>query len=439
MRARALLLSIAAVLALPASASAAPPPNDHLVAATAVGIGDEIGATNEDATVEAEEPVEPSCLEGQATTGRTLWYRVVAPSSADLVFETSSSDVSAVVVLYAGESFPTLSEVGCGTWGSMRTTVTAGSAYLLQVGGYNADPGSLVFALQMSPTPPPPDEAEFADDLANAGAVSPPYTTMGIAFPDATIEDGEEELCDRSRFYEPSGTLWLRITAPTEGAVSVETNGDIATNVYRGSSLEEIVPVRCETMVHAWDWTPMRFHAEAGQSYALQLFTEGYISGSFTLTLGGVYARPGNDMVADATMIAGLPYTDEVSMWDASVEADEPTSPCTSAMEARRAAGVGYYGPGPSVWYGYEASEARDVVISTSDSDFADIVEVYLIDEDRRVGIACYVSAIVIGRSVRSFSALPGRRYLIGVSAEQYRGSGYDADPWLGTLRVTFS
>lgn len=442
MKARALLLNIAIVLTLPTPASAAPPPNDDLAAAREVVIGEEINATNEEATVEAAEPVEPSCLEGQATTGRTLWYRVTMPADGDLVLETLSADVSAVAVLYSGESFLTLAEVGCGTWGRLRATVTAGSTHLLQVGGYNADPGSLVFALQMSSTPPPPDPAEFADELGDAGAVSPPYTTSGVVFSSATIEGGEEELCDRSSFYEPSGTLWLRITAPTSGAISVETDGEIATNVYQGSALNDLVPVRCERWQHALDGTPIRFHAEAGQTYALQLFTEYSIARSATLTIGGVYATPANDMVADATAIAGLPHSDEVSMWGASVEPDEPISPCTSAMEGRRAAGVGYYGPGPSVWYRYEASAAsaaRDVAISTSDADFPAIVEVYLIDDDRRVGIACPLSAIVISTSVRSFTALPGRTYLIGVSAEQYRDSSYESDPWLGTLWVTFS
>lgn len=83
--------------------------------------------------------------------GRTVWYRYVPVTSHTLRLNTYWSNFDTVIAAYRGTSLSALTLLGCnddagGTLQSeLAVSVTAGSTYYIQVGGYNSQYGRLEF------------------------------------------------------------------------------------------------------------------------------------------------------------------------------------------------------------------------------------------------------------------------------------------------------
>jgi hypothetical protein len=142
--------------------------NDDRAAATQIGDIPFTDATSTvGATAEVGEP-EPGC---GYNVGATVWYRYTAPAPVRIYTDTFGSDFDTVVAVYREAAGGTLALAACdddssGLLSQAVFDAAAGSTYLVQVGGYDADAGSLTLHFGDQPT--------CANGAAENGPVSRP-------------------------------------------------------------------------------------------------------------------------------------------------------------------------------------------------------------------------------------------------------------------------
>lgn len=438
MRFRASAVALALVVLTGVPAAASPPANDDLAGAAGFTLGDEIVGVNDEATEEASEPLAPYCWSGTSEIGNTLWYRFTAPNNTFVSIGRDEGELPVVSVLYEGTTFADLTPMACAA-GILQTAVSGGRTYFLQIGGSGGQTGR--FRLATSLHPLPQDDDHLADDLAAAGTVRSPYLAQRVELLDATTEAFEDPLCGGP--WYPAGTMWLKMIAPADGMMVLDGTYGVITNVYRGTAAGDLAPVGCETADDQYDYGGMRFPVLAGETYALQFLDSVWDLNPFFVFLHGPYGRPANDDLAAATNIAGLPFSDEVVMWGASDEPDEPASACTTiegGQAAARPEGWSVRVPQSGIWYRYAADEIRSVAVDVRGSDFNDIeVEVFMVEGEDLISVACGLSLLVAGTSGTTFTSLSDREYLIRISGARWLSRDSTEDLTLGTLRVTIS
>ena len=140
-------------LAAPA-ASAAPPGNDDLAAATVVGtlpFSDSLSTV--DATVEAQDPI------GCIGAAHSVWYAYTADLDGLVAFETYGSDFDTVLSAYTGTQ-GSLTPVACNDdtqtlQSHIKFAVSTGTTYFIMVSGYGSASegasGNLVLAAHTEP------------------------------------------------------------------------------------------------------------------------------------------------------------------------------------------------------------------------------------------------------------------------------------------------
>jgi hypothetical protein len=214
--------AICALLALAATAIAAPPPNDHFSAAQPLSPGQEIAGSNLEATAQASEPEfagdqSASCVDpaSQPDCAASVWYSFEAPGDGEYTVETcdAGTDVDTVLGVFSGSTIQGLTPEGVdgdapgceGGWGGEGSRVsfsaTAGTVYHVDLGGREADEGSFyVRAYRGGPrNRPEPDTA-----IERAGSYS---------FASRTLNGGVGTLSG-SRY---SASFALRSTQPGSG------------------------------------------------------------------------------------------------------------------------------------------------------------------------------------------------------------------------------
>jgi hypothetical protein len=206
--------------------------------------------------------------------GATVWYTFTAPADRALQVDTLGSGYDTVLAAYAGTSLPSLSPIACndefkGPRSRVLVQVTAGSTYMLQVGGFQGATGTFTLNLTVLPT--------VAGDLfAQAIAVDTfPFederTTLA-----ATLELGEPHCGPLDTI---GSTLWYRFEPAQPGLVSVTTAGsgfDTVLAVYSGTSLADLTlqDWDCEAMdavlLPSRSQSMVGFLAEPGTTYYIQ-------------------------------------------------------------------------------------------------------------------------------------------------------------------------
>ncbi len=133
------------------------PSNDQPAGATPVSVGETARTTTRGAALLPEAPL--TCA---TAPGRTVWYSFPG-TGGPVALDTAGSDFDSALAVYrAGEG--TLDEVACNDdvsrsypyppstlQGRLELPTTAGSVYLVQVGGVFADYGRLVLSVRQSP------------------------------------------------------------------------------------------------------------------------------------------------------------------------------------------------------------------------------------------------------------------------------------------------
>jgi hypothetical protein len=281
------MLVVAAALAVPAVALAAPPANDDFAAAQELS-GREVSVEglNKDATEEADEPDhagEPG--------GASIWYRWTASAGGRAVVSTCDSSFDTLLAVYTGDSFAALAEVAanddaCGLQSEVSFVASEGVTYRIAVDGDNAATGVVSLALRLAP---PNDDFDNAETISgDEGRVN--GTNVGSA-----REAGEPDYLSRS--------VWYRWTAPSSGPATFETCGngfETFSVAFTGDEVGALTYVGSSGDTCAWS-SRMHFAATAGVSYSIVV--DGYGTGDFRLSWN---RSPEPPSAVDYPLITGL-------------------------------------------------------------------------------------------------------------------------------------
>jgi len=275
-------ISFAAVSA-PASFAAAPPANDNWAnAAAIIGASGTTTGTNIDATDEATERLDVDIADAPAasTTGKTVWWKWVAPADGNYVFSTFGSELTDTVIgIYTGTSVATLTELNASDDSDeilqSRVALDAvhGTTYSIQVGSYQ---GLSEDSIKLTWNANPVANDSFGHPTALP--VSSGTTTNTNA--GATLE-----------LHEPSNDLQLDSSvwyswAPGNGdaQVTLDTGFDDALGwvaVYSGTALTSLTGLDRKTGSPP---LTLSFPAVAGTTYRIQVGTvRGGVPEAFTL------------------------------------------------------------------------------------------------------------------------------------------------------------
>ena len=241
---------------------------------------------------------------------------------------------------------------------TVHATVDAAKTYYVQVLG---DPTafqdtSFDFTVSM----------QFDNDLfANAtqldgatGTIA--GTTVGATFPESSEPD-------------PSGdagnTVWYAWTASANGPAtfSFAAGFDAAAAVYRGSTLDTLVPVDDESDSSS---PTLQFNAQAGVTYHIQFGT--YFDAPDAFTLDWTFTPPpANDDLDDAAAISGFPVDGTTQNATIQTGLSEPTD-VDVAGDTRTGSN--------SVWYRWQPASNGEVSLTATPhvaTDHAALVQLY--------------------------------------------------------------
>lgn len=207
-----------AVLAFSAApAAAAPPPNDQRAAASPITLGDTVGGTVRDATIDFTEP-QPSCAGASAT----VYYRFTPPPSGSVVVTLDAGgDLDAAVTVFLRERSE-LTEIGC------DRTDKEGSA-TLALDDLDPEAEYVVQVAQRGGSDP-------GDFRVGVLVPSPPAQAPGKPLPDAGVKDSVDRLLNRSDIYNRR----LQAGVPYRVSLSKPENGDCVSLIVSGRDGTEI-------------------------------------------------------------------------------------------------------------------------------------------------------------------------------------------------------
>jgi len=263
-----LALVIAAALAMPAAALAAPPANDAFSAAEELsGRVTTAEGLTKDATKETGEPNHA----GEAG-GASIWYRWTAPADGRTIVSTCGSSFDTLLAIYTGDAVDSLTHQAsnndaCGVQSEAAFDAVEGVTYLIAVDGDEAATGAVALALRLAPA---------NDDFADAEVIAGDEGAV-----DGTNVGSSPET-DEPGYLEHS--VWYRWTAPSSGPVNFETCGsDFETFVvaYTGSEIGalEYVGYADDACLYS---SRISFSATAGVTYSIVV--DGYGTGDFELS-----------------------------------------------------------------------------------------------------------------------------------------------------------
>jgi hypothetical protein len=112
-------------------------------------------------------------------------------------------------------------------------------------------------------------------------------------------------------------------------------------------------------------------------------------------------AQPANDDFDSATVVSGLPFTDQVNTTDATTAADDPDC----------------FGQGPTVWYSFTPTTDLRVEANTFGSDYDTTLSVYTGAPGALTQIACNDDAVGSLQSRVRFDATAGETYYFMVGS----------------------
>ena len=361
---RAILTTIA-VLALPcAPALAAAPANDDFANAEAVaGASATATGTTVEATKQAGEP-----NHANDSLGHSVWYRWEAPSDGTAVIDTIGSGFATTLGAYKGTAVQSVTQLAAmdaqiGERSRVSFTVKTGDVVYIAVDVDYGSPGAVKLNVAMK-DPPPGDSFAAPEALTGSSASATNDTTF------ATREGGEPWLGGAG------GTVWYSWTAPSDGAVAVDTVGSAFQTVlavYTGDTFDGLTRIAHNVQAQSGIATSRAgFEAVAGQTYLIQV--DGYLSssrGPLELALRHAAAPPANDPFASPTL---LPPERSVSVTGDSLggtaEVGEPQH-------------YPYLNNRNSVWYSWTAPSSGSLTIKATPGEhgFTPIIAAYTGDD----------------------------------------------------------
>ncbi len=341
---RFIFLVAAALATMPATVSAAPPPNDAFAAAT-VQSGPWWMATGtlHGATSEGNEPIVSGF-----PNGPTAWWRWTAPSTGNFRLRTWGSEETTLLAVWRGATLDSTRLVtfasghfGRGNSAEVTFAATAGTTYSIQVLG--ADWASPTFV-----------EDAFLPSrllLTLAPAAGNGFVPANDAFANAQVLTGATAdvlTCNSGASAEPGeppslpgalgNSVWLAWTAPTGGTwqLDAQQSGfDNIVAIYSGGAVAALTRVDAADTAFAVDADPnpgggrVVFTAAVGVTYRIQVVgasTGGPVEHGVVRLKLQPAQPPANDAFANAETLAGTSPTGEAWTTFATRELAEPAA-----------------------------------------------------------------------------------------------------------------
>jgi hypothetical protein len=360
----ALLIGCAALAwtIIPASASAAPPPNDDFADAAVVGPGLPVvvEGTNAEATVEPGEPNHTPVPENPPAES-SVWYRWTPSANVTAVLDLCDAESDGVVdfnaAVYTGTALNNLSfapdttgdPAGASGGGcSVRFPATAGTEYSIAV-DFGASEGVATFTFRLRQFAPPAN-----DDYANARSVGP---ALPIEGEQATTIDAGSEANEPSLLggADNSRSVWFEWTPAAGGNVRIDVcdfdprsgAGNVAIGVYTDGDSSLPVGTTVDESINC----QLTFNAAAGTEYRIGVSGQVRGEGGFTLGIRSATPPGNDDFEAAGPLGPALPILAEGQNRFATVQDGEPEH-----------GGVG--GPERSVWYTWTPAASGPVAIN---------------------------------------------------------------------------
>jgi hypothetical protein len=272
---------LAALLAVPAVASAAPANDDFSNSGPLSGsLPISETGSNVEATKEAEEP-EPASF-GFAASGHTVWYEWEAQVDGFVTVSTCGSSFNAIVGVYTGSALGSLVEVAgnfaslgpdCANQreGAVTFEAESGRTYEIQVDGVPSlfgsdDQGTIDLEVALTPKPAN-DDFSAATVLVGETLPNGAYAAGASGFNwNATKEPGEP-----AHAGDPGGaSVWYLWTAPFSGTFNVTACGRFEKSllgVYTGNAVDGLTAVASDD--HSCSF--LNFDANQGTAYHLAI------------------------------------------------------------------------------------------------------------------------------------------------------------------------
>lgn len=370
-----------------------------------------------------EEPFNTTCATfdgpGHFFTSPNIWYRYRAGGTGDVTVSLLGSEYDTALVVYKGVNcYPRAEDIiqrnddfGSSLQSQITFQATAGSTYLFEVMGYNADEvGEGVITVRSTAQPPP---STNNDECRNAKPITE-VTNMPFDTTSAT-QDGPH-LCMYSK------NIWFCYTASCTGKATVSLAGssyDTMLAVYDG----------CECYPTSSDM--IECNDDTQNSRQSQIIFDAVAGNQYLIEVGGYALEAGPGLLT--------------------VSCQGTTPPPASKDDCRNAKAVGdvkdlafstanatFDGPGlcmrsPNIWYCYTATCTGNVTVSLAGSSYDTMLAVY-------DGCECYPTANDLiecnddsGNTYQSaitFAATIGSQYLIEIG-------GYGNEKGAGLLTIS--
>jgi len=294
-----------AAVPLGSTFAASPPANDAWASATAIsGASGSTTGTNVEATEEPDEQLELDIADiaGASTTGKTVWWKWVAPADGNMTFSTVGSGLADTLIgVFTGSGLP-LTEVNAsddsdaGTQSRASFDAVTGTTYYIQVGSFVGETtGQIDLAWQPNP-------------VGNDGFAHPTVLGGSSGETTGTNAGATLELHEQTNELQADTTVWYS-WAPGAGPAKVTlTATDRWLAVYTGTqlaSLQEVLDGH-----RAGDDPQVEFTAVAGTTYRIQVgSTHGAAPGAFTLDWATAPGAPSLDVPTAGSNSVGLSWT----------------------------------------------------------------------------------------------------------------------------------
>jgi hypothetical protein len=262
-----------ALAAVPASAQAAPPPNDAFAAAQPLTLDVPVQGTVADATVEAGEPAHAG-----DRRSKSVWYSYTSPADGAVTLDACDATFDDVIATYTGTALnaftagPSVDDACNDLGAKVSLQVKAGVTVWIAIAGVEGGEGT--FTLVAHAETVPPNDA-FVDAIAlKPGRVQGSNTL-------ATRELGEPAVAEGG-----GGSVWYRYRTNTRQGVTLDTSNssfDTVLGVFTGD-LGTLRRIASNDDGGVADTSLLSFTAVPRRTY--WILVDGYESGRGSFELG---------------------------------------------------------------------------------------------------------------------------------------------------------
>ncbi|HLP84560.1 MAG TPA: hypothetical protein VK157_09435 [Phycisphaerales bacterium] len=298
-----------------------------------------------------------SCGFGTAA-GNDIFYSYTAALTGQTTLSFCGSGFDTVVEVFDACSGTSIAcnDDSCGLQSEVSFLTTAGTAYIVQVDGYNGASGAGSFTITEVPAVVPSNDNCATATVAIAGS-NPLNNTFAT-------NDGLVASCAFLGGPDQND-VWFSYTATTTGFVQFDTLNstvldDTTLSIYDECGGTEIA---CNDDAGTGLLSRIVLSVTAGEDYFVRVASyDGAATGDGDLTITeGVAPPPANDLCTNAIAFTGS--TASPITFDTTLAESEGTNPCG--------------GSGPDIYYAYTASATGTALVSLCGSSFDSTLQVY--------------------------------------------------------------